>query len=58
MEYNRGMSKLTEALGDKAVLVRIRRPSQSTPTEIHETPVPQNIPEDEWHYEAEEWWGS
>ena len=52
------MSKLTEALGDKATVVRIRRPSQTTPTEIHETPVPQNVTEDEWHYEAEEWWGS
>ena len=52
------MSKLTEALGDKAAVVRIRRNNQTTPTEIHETPVPQNVAEDEWHYEADEWWGS
>ena len=52
------MSKLTEALGDKAVVVRIRRTNQTTPTQVHETPVPQDVPEYEWNYEADEWWGS
>ena len=51
------MTKMQDALGDKAVLVRIRR-YNTTPTEIHETPVPQAVAEDEWNYEAEEWWGS
>ena len=50
------MTKMQDALGDKAVLVRIRR-YNTTPT-IHETPVPQDVPEDELYYEAEEWWGS
>ena len=50
------MTKMQDALGDKAVLVRIRR-YNTTPT-IHETPVPQDVPEDEWNYEADEWWGS
>ena len=52
------MTKMQDALGDKARVVRIRRPSQSAPTKIHETPVPQDVPEDEWNYEADEWWGS
>ena len=51
------MSKITEALGDKATVVRIRRPSQTTPTVIHETPTPEAVVEDGWDYE-EEWWGS
>jgi hypothetical protein len=52
------MTKLTEALGDKATIVRIRRTNQAAPTQVHETPVPQDTPEDEWNYEADEWWGS
>ena len=56
-EEGKGMSKIQDALGDKAVVVRIRRPNQTTPTKIYETPAAQAAVEDEWDYE-DEWWGS